>query len=188
MYMKVLTKVGEPVQVFLHMWRWYCCIKLIRFSGGQEFHFCSTSITNINMLMRSCQLFLILNNWSWWGWWMRQMDQQFFSSNASPKWASVSAAFSERCCVQVRWGWDQTWWSHTVGDAVWRQVSHHSVLWASYGNRSDHLRCLIFARVTSPLSTFRHSTLQNCYSIRVECENIKIWKKVRSSLLTKSLP
>lgn len=32
-----------------------------------------------------------------------------------------------------------TWWSHTVGDAVLRQVSHQTMPWASYGNR-DMLR------------------------------------------------
>ena len=32
-----------------------------------------------------------------------------------------------------------TWWSHTVGDAVLRQVSHRAMLWASYGNK-DALR------------------------------------------------
>lgn len=32
----------------------------------------------------------------------------------------------------------KTWWSHAVAHAVLRQVSHHSFLWASYGNRSDH--------------------------------------------------
>lgn len=133
--------------------------------------------------MRSFLLFLILNNWSRWGWWMCQMDQQCFGSNASPKWACA------RCCVQVRWGWAQTWWSHAVGDAVWRQVSHHSVLWASSWNRSDHLPPWSWpgCPLPSALSTFPHSALQHCYSIHVECEDIKIWKinNSRCSLLTK---
>lgn len=147
--------------------------------------------------MRSCRLFLILNNWSRWSWCMHQMDQQCFGSNASPKWACV------RCCVQVRRGRAQTWWSHAVGDAVWRQVSHQSVLWASYWNRSDHPPLQpsstvldhgqgVFSPLPSALFTAVHSStvIPSVWNVRISkfgkqsIAGVVYWQKVFCSVIS----
>ncbi len=68
-----------------------------------------------------------------------------------PKWISMLKCFFLSMCVCVcgcvyqlfslclfvscLLGVRLTWWSHAVGDAVLRQVSHRAMLWASYWNK-----------------------------------------------------
>lgn len=119
------------------------------------------------MLKRSYRSYLIFNNWFRWGWWMHLDGSAGLNNSASPKWECVLAAVSQRGRVRVRWGWDAAWWSHAVGDAALRQVSHHHFCGLLTGTetRSDHLplqppstalRLLCHRQGVPLLSTFLH--------------------------------
>lgn len=124
------------------------------------------------MWKRSWRSYSIFNNWLGWAWWMHPEGSAGLNNNAPPKWECVLAAVWQHGRVRVRWGgWDEAWWSHTVGDAALRQVSHCLFLWASYGNRdvlrsspplqppppSTAARLLCHRQGVPPLGTSLHS-------------------------------